>query len=426
MNCISGSILLTCLFGCSACGAPTSETRSGSTGKTYAIHYTVTPDTFSASIAVVMEVQQSRGYLRELSFARSTTEAEDFAGDGELDITDDRVRWHPPERGGRLQWRVTVPKQRNGGGYDAWLDERWGVFRAEDIIPRAKSRTLKGATSITTLTFELPPDWSAITEYYARNAKIVVDIPDRRLDLPQGWIVIGKLGVRRETIAGVRVAIAAPVGQAVRRLDILALLNWTLPELMPLLAEPLRRLTIVSAGDPMWRGGLSAPGSMFIHAERPLISENATSTVLHEVIHIAFGIRARSGYDWITEGLAEYYSLELLRRGGAITERRYKAAAAGQIAWAETAGTLCGSRSSGATTALAVTTFAKLDREIRAVSNGASTLDDFVAAMIAADALLDLDTLAEIAADLLGQPSEVLRLDTMPGCHTFANVAIET
>lgn len=426
MNCISGSILLTCLFGCSACGAPTSETRSGSTGKTYAIHYTVTPDAATGSVAIVMDVQQSRGHLRELSFARSATAASDIEGDGELEVTADHVRWRPPRDGGQLRWRVTVPTRRTGGGYDAWLDDSWGIFRAEDIIPRAKSRTLKGATSNTTLTFDLPPGWSAVTEYFSRNNKFLVKIPDRRLDLPQGWIVIGNLGVRRETIAGVRVAIAAPVGQAVRRLDILALLNWTLPELMPMLAEPLRRLTIVSAGDPMWRGGLSAPGSMFIHAERPLISENATSAVLHEVVHIAFGIRARNGYDWITEGLAEYYSLELLRRGGAITERRYKAAAAGQIAWAETAGTLCGSRSSGATTALAVTLFAKLDREIRAVSNGASTLDDFVAAMIAADALLDLDTLAEIAADLLGQPSEVLRLDTMPGCHTFANVAIET
>ncbi len=370
-----------------------------------------------------MEVQQSRAYLRELSFARSATTADGFEGDGELDITADRVRWRPPKRGGRLQWRVTVPKQRNGGGYDAWLDERWGVFRAEDIIPRAKSRTLKGASSITTLTFDLPPDWSAITEYYARNTKIVVDIPDRRLDLPRGWIVIGNLGVRRETIAGVRVAVAAPEGQAVRRLDILALLNWTLPELMPLLAKPLRRLTIVSAGDPMWRGGLSAPGSMFIHAERPLISENATSTVLHEVVHIALGIRARGGYDWITEGLAEYYSLELLRRGGAITERRYKAAAAEQLAWAGTASTLCGPKSTGATTALAVATFADLDRELRRATDGTSDLDDFVAAVVAADALLDLDSLIDMAADLLGKPSDVLRIDNMPGCATIANAA---
>jgi hypothetical protein len=171
----------------------------------------------------------------------------------------------------------------------------------------------------------------------------------------------------------------------------------------------------------MWRGGLSAPGSMFIHAERPLISENGTSTVLHEVVHIAFGIRAKFGYDWITEGLAEYYSLELLRRGGAITERRHKAAMAEQTAWAETASALCGPRSSGATTALAVVTFAKLDREIRETTEGKSDLDDLVAAIISAHGALDLDTLVEAAAGLIGMPSDVLRVDNIPGCRTFAN-----
>ena len=45
----------------------------------------------------------------------------------------------------------------------------------------------------------------------------------------------------------------------------------------------LPRLLIVSAGDPMWRGGLSGPSSMFLHSDRPLISENRTSTLLHEL-----------------------------------------------------------------------------------------------------------------------------------------------
>jgi hypothetical protein len=273
-----------------------------------------------------MDVQQSRGELRELSFSHVASGAEDFIADGDLDLTTERIRWRPARNGGRLQWRVHVPNQRNGDGYDAWLDEAWGIFRAEDIIPRAKSRTLKGATSNTTLTFELPANWSAITEYFAGNNPIVVNIPDRRLDMPRDWIVVGKLGVRRERIAGIRVAIAAPEGQGVRRMNMLALLNWTLPELTTLVTKPPRRLTIISAGDPMWHGGLSAPGSLFLHADRPLISENATSTLLHEVVHIILGIRARYGYDWIAEGLAEYYSLETLRRAGTITTRRYRAA----------------------------------------------------------------------------------------------------
>lgn len=426
MNCISGSILLTCLIGCGACGAPASETGPRPTNKPYAIHYTVTPDPSAASVAVVMDVQQSRGELRELSFSRAASGAEDFIADGDLDLTTERIRWRPARNGGRLQWRVHVPTQRNGDGYDAWLDEAWGIFRAEDIIPRAKSRTLKGATSNTTLTFELPANWSAITEYFAGNKTIVINIPDRRLDMPRGWIVVGKLGVRRERIAGIRVAIAAPEGQAVRRMDMLALLNWTLPELTTLVAKPPRRLTIISAGDPMWHGGLSAPGSLFIHADRPLISENATSTLLHEVVHITLGIRARFGYDWIAEGLAEYYSLETLRRAGAITTRRYRAALADQASWAESAVELCAGVSSGATTALAVVTFGKLEQELRGSTEGVSSLDDLVAAIVSADTLLDLDALADAAADLLGNPSDVLRIDNLPGCRTIAHATAET
>ena len=38
--------------------------------------------------------------------------------------------------------------------------------------------------------------------------------------------------------------------------------------------------------------------------------------LLHEVMHAMLGIHATSGDDWIVEGLAEFYSLELLRLSG--------------------------------------------------------------------------------------------------------------
>lgn len=114
------------------------------------------------------------------------------------------------------------------------------------------------------MNFELPRDWSVISQYSGRDGQYSIDIPDRRFDQPSGWIVMGRLGVRRDTISGVRIAIAGPVGNSVRRLDMLALLNWTLPELASLLPAMPPRLTIISAGDPMWRGALSAPQSLYI------------------------------------------------------------------------------------------------------------------------------------------------------------------
>ena len=70
------------------------------------------------------------------------------------------------------------------------------------------------------------------------------------------------------------------------------------------------------------------PASVFLHADRPLISENGTSTLLHELVHVAMGAHAQRGSDWVVEGFAELYSLELLVRSGTISHRHYRDALA--------------------------------------------------------------------------------------------------
>lgn len=419
MNCISGSILLVCLFGCAACGAPASETAAGKVSANYSVHYTITPDPREGSVSIEMAVQQTRGQLRELSFEITDTRTSDFKADGNLTVAENTVRWMPGRTGGSLYWRTQVNHQRGSAGYDAWLDSDWGIFRAEDIIPRARTRTLKGASSETSLSLVLPDDWSAVSEYSTLKSRIEVQNPARRFDQPRGWMAMGKLGIRRETIAGTRIAVAAPEGQGVRRMDMLSLLNWTLPELTSVLPDSIARLTIVSAGDPMWRGALSGPGSIFIHADRPLISENATSTLVHEVVHVAIGITAAEGFDWIVEGLAEYYSLELLQRGGAITPRRYKRALEKQTQWANEAEELCAARSTGAVTALAVITFRSLDKEIRKKSGGKLSLDTVVAELEANRSHVTLRMLENIVVDILKGPSDTLQLDNLPGCQQY-------
>jgi len=431
MNCISGleprSLpsaiasrrrlgLAASLIVIAACGVKSSESADSTAKREYDAHYSVLVDPASLSVEVTLDVRQPRDLLRELRFPRLSHAINEVSGDGELSISDTEVRWLPPATGGQLRWRSDVAHKRGKDSYDAWLNAQWGIFRAEDIIPRARSRALKGAKSNTTLSFDLPAGWSAVTEYFSAKDPIRVRRRDRRFDQPTGWIAVGDIGVRRETIAGTRVAVAGPQGHAVRRMDMLALLNWTLPELAALLPEPLARLTIVSAGDPMWRGGLSAPASLYIHADRPLISENGTSTLLHELMHTALSIRAKPGADWIIEGLAEYYSLELLKRGGAISGRRFTTALAKQAAWAEKADTLCAVSSTGATTALAVTVFSTLDQEIRERTDGASTLDDLLQRMLAKTDSVDAAMLSSLATELIGRSSDALHIDNLPGC----------
>lgn len=279
---------------------------------------------------------------------------------------------------------------------------------------------LKGATSNTSFTWDLPDGWSAITEYSGTRDPVRVERADRAFDQPTGWMLVGDIGVRRDTIAGIRVAVAGPQGQSIRRLDMLALLNWVLPELSELLPTPPNRLTIVTAGEPMWRGGLSAPASLFIHAARPMISENATSPLLHEVLHVALPLRAEEESDWIIEGLAEYYGLELLLRGNAISPRRHRAAVAEQADWAKNAVGLCGMTSSGPTTALAVTTLHALNREILEKTAGKSNLDDLLRVLIKKGPMIDLQELTDAAAEVIGKPSDVLHSDNLPGCPTMA------
>lgn len=413
-------VLIIGLIAVAACGVKSSESADDNVKREYDAQYRVHIDPAERTVVVTLTIRQPRNLLRELSFAWLPGAISEVHGDGALDMDGNSLRWLPPPTGGELQWRVQVAHERGKGAYDAWLDTNWGLFRAEDIIPRAKSRSLKGSRSNTTLSFDLPTGWSSVTEYSGFRDPIVVRRPDRRFDQPTGWIVVGDIGVRRETIAGVRVAVAGPQGQAVRRMDMLALLNWTLPELAALLPEPLTRLTIVSAGEPMWRGGLSAPASLYIHADRPLISENATSTLLHELMHTVLSIRAEPGADWIIEGLAEYYSLELLKRGSAISARRHERAIAEQAEWAREAEELCTSSSTGATTALAVSILAALDKEIRDKTAGSSTLDDLLRRLLGVRGRIDHTTLSQIAADLIGQPSDALHIDQLPGCPRIA------
>ena len=402
---------------------PASGNAAAAVPSEYSVHYTIVPNPDDGTVAVEMAVKQSRRQLREVSFPLGTIAPSSVRADGELLIEDETVRWHPDEDGGQLAWRSAVQHQRGDGGYDAWLSEDWGIFRAEDIIPRARTRTLKGAKSKTTLSFDLPDLWSSVSEYSTVNSRIDVEHAERRFVQPSGWIAMGQLGIRRETISGTRIAVVAPQGESVRRMDMLALLNWTLPELHSILPDAIPRLTIMSAGTPMWRGGLSAPASIFIHADRPLISENATSTLMHEVVHVAVSTSAAPGFDWIVEGLAEFYSLELLQRGGAITTRRYKRALEKQIEWSKNASQLCAAESSGAATALAVVTYRNLDNEMRQKSGGEVSLDDVLLQISNAPGKVSLQTLQDTVTELLAEFPATLNIDNLPGCEIYLSAA---
>lgn len=402
-----------------ACSAPAAESGASKELKEriYGVDYRVRPDISRGGAYVRLRISQSDRLLRELSMPLEENMISDIGGDGQISIDDERIRWVPPADGGELRWFATINHLRGSDSYDAFIGDDWALFRAEDVIPPTATRTLKRSVSRTRLMFDLPDGWSAVTEYFRRSNVFNVSNPERRFDRPTGWIILGKLGVRHENIAGVRVIVAAPVDQAFRRMDTLAMLNWTLPDLIRLLPGFPKRLTIVGAGEPMWRGGLSAPRSFYVHADRPLVSENGTSTIMHETIHIGLGTSAVTGADWIVEGLAEYYSLEILRRSGTISEKRYRTAFSKLESWGRGAKSMCADPSTGEVTARAVTILAGLNDEIRRKSDRKHDLDDVVRRVAGSQDKVSIRLLREIVADLAGSESEVLSDKDLNNCE---------
>lgn len=363
----------------------------------------------TAAVTISLEPGDSR--VIELDFAMSRKRYFGISGDGSVKVGGGRTVWQPPSNGGSLKFEYKIDKQRRNGGYDARITDSWVIVRGDHLVPAARARFSPGARTEARLRFVLPEGWTSFETPFIRDPEadvIEIDNPERRFVRPVGWMIAGDLGIRREWLEEMEVAVAAPKGEAKRRNDILAFANMLAPQLKAAFGDLPPKLLIVGAGDPMWRGGLSGPNSMFLHADRPLVSENGSSTLVHELVHVITRIGGRGDDRWIGEGIAEFYSVELMRRAGVITERRAELA----FEWKERRGrnvsTLSAPRSYGPRTDLAVTLFGELDREIRELSDGTLDLDDLVQRLMVIRRV-DRHQLGEEFEKLTGHPSRVLR-----------------
>ncbi|HWP64666.1 MAG TPA: hypothetical protein VNO26_01985 [Candidatus Limnocylindria bacterium] len=329
---------------------------------------------------VVMTLGAHAGVVEKFDFLIDPQRLSGFEGDGHVDDAGNRLRWTPPPEGGQLRWTFRIDHLRDNARYDARAAEHWVLFRGDDLVPPARMQLRENVPSDSRLQFRLPAGWTVVTPYpRAPNGVFQVAHSHRLFSRPTGWILAGRLGVLREQIAGTHISIAGPVGQEVRRQDMLALLRWTLPTLRRMAAQLPPRLLVVSAGDPMWRGGLSGPQSLFIHAARPLITPDGSSPLLHETVHTLMGARAGEDGDWIVEGMAEYYSLQALVRSRTISQRRYERAMALKRKRARRARSVRGDDAVGDVTAKAVVILADLDQQIRLATSERASLDDVLA-----------------------------------------------
>lgn len=352
-------------------------------------------------VPVSVTVTQTAAQLLRLTW-RTRKNMHDLQADGQLIHLDSNTRWQwqIPQDGGKLEYCLDIDNHR-GERYDARLTDDWAWLRADDLFPAARAVTSGLAKSVTRLHLKLPPDWTAATPFERhsrRYYRYTITDPKRRFDRPTGWLLLGKLGVRRDRIADTAVTVAAPLNQGARRLDLISLLGFTLPTMREWLPTLPDRLLITLLSDQTWRGGLSAPRSLYLHADRAYISENSTSPLLHELVHV--GLQKSSAADWIDEGLAEYLGLLILNESGGITDERFAAAIQWQTDWAEREnGTLKPEHSSAADTARAVSLFAMLHTEM-----GNQPFKQLIADIAGMDKRLTPAQLHTMATEIHGQP----------------------
>lgn len=313
----------------------------------------------------------------------------DFSGTGTLEEpSPEEIVWTPRSPYARLDYSVRLRHRRAvDEGFDAYATEEWVIAPAKLLFPSARvsvNRNIEpDPRPDCRVRFLLPSGWKAWSTM--RPAGVAVFRPlrsGRFLDRPNGWIALGKMEARSRRIAGTRVEIVRAPGSDLPSGRILDLYGKTLPLLRRLHGRSPERLLIVSGPDPMWRGGISGKNSLYLHGDRPLRTPDRTSPPLHEIFHVLAPFRPASDGRWITEGLAEYYSLALQHRAGILKDRDFQRGLELFQRYGEWNVDLTTTRTLAATNNSAPLVMYALDAEIRRGTDGARSLDDVVRELV--------------------------------------------
>ncbi|WP_219267976.1 hypothetical protein [Pseudomonas sp. Xaverov 259] len=333
----------------------------------------------------------------------------DFKADGQWQVTGSRGLWQPSADKASLTYRVRLTHARKAGVYEARMTPSWALFRGEDLVPAARLDQQDGIELVSRLMFELPAGWKSVETAWPRvgKHKFRIDNVSRLFDRPTGWMLAGNLGSRRVRLGETEVTVASPKGQAMRRMDVLTLLTFVWPQVEAALPRHPAKLLIVGASDPLRRGAFASRDSIYLNSRTPLISESGSSALLREVVQAIGRFNDHDTSDWISEGLGEYYAIELLRRAGGITDERYAAIQTRLAKEGKGVTSLRGDQVNAATVARAVLVLQELDREIRVKTHNKRSLDDLAQAVMRANSVTTAE-FVQLAESVIGESSVVL------------------
>jgi hypothetical protein len=192
-----------------------------------------------------------------------------------------------------------------------------------------------------------------------------------------------------------------------RRMDVLTLLTFVWPQVQAVFPRHPTKLLIVGANDPMWRGSLGARESIYLNSRLPLVSESGSSALVRELAQVFGRINDTRRSDWISEGFAEYYAIELVRRAGGMSDERYQSLQQRLIKNSQKVTTLRGEQISPAQVAKAVVLLQELDREIRLKTRNKRSLDDVLRGAMHLESV-DTKEFVQLAESVIGESSKVL------------------
>lgn len=341
------------------------------------------PDKKSAEVRINID---RANWLKRARFNLTKHSLKNIEGSGEIKRDGDTLIWRPNTKGSAfLSYRIPIVHQRSSGEYDAYITDNWALLRGEDLVPPVSVRRLKNARTEIYVSFDLPKKWTSVNSGWYRageNHKFRLAERKNVFSRPDGWLIAGILGTRHEQLFKTQVTVSAPRGHDFRQMELMTFLSMVWPHIDNLFVTMPEKIMITGASDPMWRGGLSSPTSLYLHSDRPLVSENGTSTLVHELFHVISGLHGKKNEDWIAEGLAEFYAVELIFRAGGFSSGRRDKIFSDLEQWGREVKSLRQRRSSGVVTARAAVFFNELDREILQKSRGRYRLDHLLQKVI--------------------------------------------
>jgi len=336
----------------------------------------------------------------------------DFKADGQWQLTPGKAArgvWRPAADKASLTYRVNINHGRKNGSFETRMTPDWALMRGDDLVPAARLDQQDGIELVSRLEFELPGGWKSVETAWPRigQNRFRIDNPSRLFDRPTGWMLAGQLGSRRTRLGETEVTVASPLGQGMRRMDVLTLLTFVWPQVQALYPRHPGKLLIVGANDPMWRGSRSAHESIYLNSHLPLVSESGTSALVRELAQVFGRINGTKRSDWINEGFAEYYAIELVRRAGGMSDERYESLHGKLVRTSQKVTTLRSDRVNPVQVARAVVLLQELDQEIRLKTHNKRSLDDVLRGAMR---LGDIDTQAfvQLSESVIGGSSKVL------------------